>query len=273
MPAATTVLTTAWAASAGTAMTAIVICSRRTTSRNSRMSWMATPLRERWPILSARRVEQRDDLEPFVAEAGIVGERQPEIAGAHDRDAHATVEAENLPQVAAQLLDVVADAADAELAEVREVLADLRGVEVELLGQRLRRHRAHAGRVERVQAAQVDRQPVGRQLGNRLGRRRAPATGRLFAFFTSSDLTRRRAGHGRHRARRFRSCRGTVATAAIPSRVAMAVTTPANIRRMAHTPPTPGVTATRALSAVRSRPASRRPSSRSRPSSSGRCSA
>ena len=64
------------------------------------MSWIGTPPRERWPILSRVRVEQRGDLEPFVAEAGIVGQRQPEVAGAHDRDADAPVEAENLPQVA-----------------------------------------------------------------------------------------------------------------------------------------------------------------------------
>ena len=125
--------------------------------------------------MSRDRVEQRGDLEPFLAEARVVGERQAEVAGAHDRDAHALVEPENLPQVAAQLLDVVADAADAELAEIGEVLADLRRVEVELLGQRLRRDRPDAGRVERVEAAQVDRQPVGRQLGNRLDACRAPA--------------------------------------------------------------------------------------------------
>ena len=42
------------------------------------------------------------------------------------------------PLQAAKLLDVVADAANTELAEVREVLANLRGVEMELLGQALR---------------------------------------------------------------------------------------------------------------------------------------
>ena len=68
-----------------------------------------------------------------------------------------------------RILDVVADAADAELAEVGEVLADLRGVEVELLGQRLRRDGLHAGALELVEAAQVDRQAVGGELGNLLG--------------------------------------------------------------------------------------------------------
>ena len=54
------------------------------------------------------------------------------------------VETEDLPQVPPQLLDVVPDAAHAELAEVRQVLANLRRVQVELLGQRLRRNRADA---------------------------------------------------------------------------------------------------------------------------------
>ena len=76
------------------------------------------------------------------------------------------IEAEDLAQVALQIADVVADAADAELAEVGEVLADLRGVEVKLLGERLGRDRADAGVLERVEAAQVDGKPVGGELGD-----------------------------------------------------------------------------------------------------------
>jgi hypothetical protein len=68
--------------------------------------------------------------------------------------------------VALQIADVVADAADAELAEIREVLANLGGVQVELLGQRLRRDGADAGVFERVEAAQIDGKAVGGELGN-----------------------------------------------------------------------------------------------------------
>ena len=116
--------------------------------------------------LRAQVVEQRDDLEAFLPEARIVGQRQTEVAGADDRDAQLAIETEDLAQVPLQIADVVADAADAELAEVREVLADLRGVQVELLGERLRRDRLDAGRLELVEAAQVDRQPVGGELGD-----------------------------------------------------------------------------------------------------------
>ena len=70
-----------------------------------------------------------------------------------------------------QVLDVVADAADAELAEVREVLADLRGVEVELLGERLRRDGLDPGGLQLIEAAEVDRQAIGGQLGNRFAGR------------------------------------------------------------------------------------------------------
>ena len=119
--------------------------------------------------LLAQRVEERRDLEAFLAEARVVGEREAEIAGAHDRDAQLAIEAENLPQMALQIADVVADAADAELAEVGEVLANLRGVEMELLGERLRRDRADAGFLEHVEAAQVHRKPVGGELGDLIG--------------------------------------------------------------------------------------------------------
>ena len=80
------------------------------------------------------------------------------------------VEPEDLAQVPAQLLDVVADAADAELAEVGQVLADLRGVEMELLGERLRRDVRTPAASSAFEAAQVDRQAVASvSSGDRLG--------------------------------------------------------------------------------------------------------
>src|SRR5262249_32914875 len=114
-------------------------------------------------------VEQRRDLEAFLAESRIVGEREAEIAGAHDRDAQLAIEAQDLSQMALQIADVVPDAADAELAEVREVLADLRGVEMKLFRERLRGDCADAGVFERVEAAQVDGKAIGRELGYLIG--------------------------------------------------------------------------------------------------------
>src|ERR1043166_1859520 len=82
--------------------------------------------------LFVRRVEERGDLEAFLAKPGIVRERESEIARAHDGHTKTSIQAEDLTQMSPQLLDVIADAANAELAEVREVLSDLRGVEMKL---------------------------------------------------------------------------------------------------------------------------------------------
>ena len=112
------------------------------------MSWIGTPPRDSSPILRVGAVEHRDDLEAFAAEARVVGQRQAEVAGAEHRHPQLAVEAEDLAQVQLQILDVVADAAHAELAEVGQVLADLGGVQVELLGQRLRRDGLDAGGLE-----------------------------------------------------------------------------------------------------------------------------
>jgi hypothetical protein len=69
-----------------------------------------------------------------------------------------------------QIPDVVAHATDAEFAEIGQIFANLGGVQVKLFGERLRRNRADAGIVQGVQAAQIDRQAIGRELGYLLGR-------------------------------------------------------------------------------------------------------
>ena len=198
--------------------------------------------------LVAQGVEQRRDLEPFLAEAGIVGEREAEVAGAHDRDAQLAIEAEDLPQVALQIADVVADAADAELAEVGEVLANLRGVQMELLGERLRRDGADAGVLERVEAAQVDREAVGGELGDLIERSACPAgapCGGLCSTFSQANADCNKKPH-------------------------------ANIRApwpLLHRQHSPRRRRSRTPSSRTCRPRSRPPSSRSRRSSSACCSA
>ena len=105
-------------------------------------------------------------MKAFLAEARIIGERQPEVAGSENRDFEFPLEAQNLTQMTLQILDVIADAADAELAEIGQVFPDLRRVEMKLLRERLRGHGLHARRVERVQAAEIDGKPVGGELGD-----------------------------------------------------------------------------------------------------------
>ena len=119
-----------------------------------------------WPTFALNVSNSAEDLEAFLAEARVIGEREAQIAGAHDGDAQLAVEAENLAQMPLQIAHVVADAADAELAEVREVLPYLRRVQMKLLGQRLRGDRADADAVELVQAPEIDGETVGGEFGD-----------------------------------------------------------------------------------------------------------
>ena len=85
-----------------------------------------------------RDIEQRSNLEPLLAEAGVVGEREPEVSGTHDAHSQASVESQNLTQMTAEFLDVIADAPNSELAEICQVLANLRRIQVELFCKGLR---------------------------------------------------------------------------------------------------------------------------------------
>src|SRR5687768_7016666 len=115
-------------------------------------------------------IEQRGNLEPLLPEAWIVRERETEVTGTHDGHAQMPVESEDLAEMPAQILDVIADSPNAELSEIREVLANLGGIQMELFRQRLRRDRLDTGDVELVQAAQIDGQAVGGQFRHLVGR-------------------------------------------------------------------------------------------------------
>src|SRR4030095_12054059 len=109
-------------------------------------------------------VEHRDNLKALTLESGVIGKRLAEIARAHHADAQLPIEAENLAQVAAEILNVVADATNAKLTEIRQILSNLGGVEMESFRQRLRRNGFGAGSLELIQAAQVNRQSIRREL-------------------------------------------------------------------------------------------------------------
>jgi hypothetical protein len=70
------------------------------------------------------------------------------------------VETQEGVEVIGQGLDVVADAADAELPELGQVLADLRGGEVVALRHLLRGDPLDAELLEMAQTAQIEREPV-----------------------------------------------------------------------------------------------------------------
>src|SRR4029453_12976179 len=114
-------------------------------------------------------IEQRRDLESLLTESRVIAEAKTKVAGPHDRDTQVSIETEDLAQMATQILDVIAHTAHTELAEVREVLANLRGIELVPFRQRLRRDGLYSGGIELVEAPEVHRQAIGREFRHLFG--------------------------------------------------------------------------------------------------------
>ena len=159
-PASTRRSATAWAASAGTARTPTTISSSATTassSAKSRTRRSPTSLADDLGI----DVEDGDDLEAVVGEDVGAGDRLAEVAGAEEGDVVLARGAQDLADLRDQRVDVVADAALAELAEAGEIAADLGRVDVRVLGELLRGDRLPAHLPGLGQHLQVARQPRG----------------------------------------------------------------------------------------------------------------
>src|SRR2546429_1936641 len=111
-------------------------------------------------------VEDGRDAEPLAGEAPVVEQGRAEIAEADECHRPLAIEAEDPLELGLEPRDVVADAANAELAEVGEVLSDLRRVEIEPVRQLLRGHGLDAVLLELQQASGVDRETTDRHLGD-----------------------------------------------------------------------------------------------------------
>jgi hypothetical protein len=109
-------------------------------------------------------VEERRKTKALRGETAGVRERLPEVSGPDDRESPRLIEAENRQEVALERGDVVADAADAELAEGRQVLADLRRAQVEAPSEALGGDMRGAFCLQVREAAQIEGQPRRRQL-------------------------------------------------------------------------------------------------------------
>ena len=127
------------------------------------------------PLADLRRigVEDRHDAEAVVGEDVRGGDRLAEVPGAEQRDVVLAGGPQDLADLRDERVDVVAHAALAELAEAREVAADLRRVDVRVVGELLRGDRlaAHLARLrQHLQVARqarrdAERQPLGRNRG------------------------------------------------------------------------------------------------------------
>src|SRR3954469_13072561 len=120
-------------------------------------------------------VEDRDDAEPGVGEDVARGDRLAEVAGAEQRDVVLAGGAQDLADLRDERVDVVADAALAELAEAGQVAADLRRVDVRVVAELLGGDRLLAHLLGLREHLQVAREACGDAERQALGTGRAVA--------------------------------------------------------------------------------------------------
>ncbi len=107
------------------------------------------------PDHSVRAVEDADEAKPLVDETAIAGECGAEQACPDDHDVPGAVEPKAPVDLLNKPCDFVPDTARAKLAEIREVLADLGGVETDHGRQVARRDAHDALSIQLAQLAQV----------------------------------------------------------------------------------------------------------------------
>ena len=129
---------TSWATGAGVAIMPIVIL-RSSTIRAERGDGLDRQLAHLLAHELVVGVDERHDPKAAGAETTVVGQGAAEVSDSDDRDRPVAGEAELPGDLVEEVVDVVADAARAVGAEVREVLADLGRVHAGQLGQALRR--------------------------------------------------------------------------------------------------------------------------------------
>src|SRR5229473_1687624 len=90
-------------------------------------------------------IKDRHEPKALLGEAAIGGEGRAEVPGPHQKNIPGAIGAQDMPNLGDQLANVISDSTLAKLAEVRKVLADLRGGELEGLGKLPRGDRALVG--------------------------------------------------------------------------------------------------------------------------------
>ncbi len=161
MPQSTSAFVTSWATAAGTVTMAILTpcCLDKLRQRLHRVNRLFDFL----VALAVRLgVERGDDFKSFLFKAAIREQREAEVADAHQDDRLQPRRAEFLGDLFEKLRDIVAQAARAERAEIRQVFAQLRGLDAGGLGERLAGNGADAVLTQPREAAQIDRKAINR---------------------------------------------------------------------------------------------------------------
>ena len=111
-------------------------------------------------------IEGGEDLEAFLFEAAILEEGGAEIADADEDHGLESAGAEEIADHLGELIDIVTEAAGAELAEVGEVLAELGGFDAGGAGEGFAADGLYFVFLETLQAAQVDAETIDRLAGD-----------------------------------------------------------------------------------------------------------
>jgi len=114
-------------------------------------------------------VDDPGDREAALVEPAVAGERLAEVAGAHDHDRPLVLEAELAADLVDEVVDLVADAAGSVATEVRQVLADLGGVDAGELGEPVGRDAVDTELGLLDEQLEVHRKAGNRGLGNPAG--------------------------------------------------------------------------------------------------------
>jgi hypothetical protein len=118
------------------------------------------------PHLCGIGVDQRDRLEPPLGEPPVVRQGVPQVPDPRDHDRPVLGEPELAPNLVDQVGDVVPHTARPVRTQVRQVLADLGGVDAGRLGERLGRDRDRPRFGHLEQHAEIDRQAAHGGLGD-----------------------------------------------------------------------------------------------------------
>ena len=130
----------------------------------------------RCPTFAGSLSNSATTRKPWSAKMSEPGDRLAEVPGAEQGDVVLAGGAQDLADLRDQRVDVVAHSALAELAEARQVAADLGGVDVRVVGQLLGRDRLPAHLLGLREHLQVARQPRRHPERQPLGRRLAAAS-------------------------------------------------------------------------------------------------
>ena len=120
---------------------------------------MRTPLR-RGADLRWIAVDSRNHFEACVVKADVTRQSASEMPHADDDDRPLLIETEELVQLFGERIDLIADATDAEVAELRQVFTDLCRGEMESLRKVLRRDGVEALRLQLAKTAQIEGETV-----------------------------------------------------------------------------------------------------------------